>query len=360
MRGVGQTSSQASRGRFLLSVLAAALLVGRWGVPEYAPTAPAGSAMRGINGIAWRHDDAAEVGYFLASLRDHGGVLCLGTSETTGLPAGNWPDFLNATDPRHAVLAGAGRTAGVYLPILARHASELRGLRLIYYINPVYWNAEHGPVNGTYWDRYVDPLLLHGADSLPSAIRQPIEDGRAALGASRRLNPSGLVRRARKAWYKDVRRWFNPADFTAAFSPIRRWEGEPPPAPSPSLDPERGVESSFQHAEWFQPISDDADVVERRNNELRGFIAACDRWGIEATFILGPHNAPFIRHHAPEAEAGYAELGNDLAQILIDHQAHWVDARPISHVPGAFRDHQHHSSYGAALIAQLLLADGPN
>jgi hypothetical protein len=44
-----------------------------------------------------------------------------------------------------------------------------------------------------------------------------------------------------------------------------------------------------------------------------------------------------------------------LAQILDDRGVRWIDTRNIGHIPGAFRDHQHLSSFGAALIAQRIL-----
>lgn len=353
MKRSGQTRSQAARGRFLLAVLAAALLLGPWLIPAYRPTAPAGVPLQAVSGVAWRHDDHTEVAHFLESLRLHDGVLCLGTSETTSLPGGNWPDFLNGVEPRFAVLAGAGRTAGVHLPVLAQHAEQLKGLRLIYYINPVYWNAEHGPINPTYWTRYVDPLLLGGVGDLPAALARPIADGRAALPLPQRLNPAGLLRRARKAWFKDLRGWVTSAPLG---TPIRPWEGEPPTAPDPRTDFERGVRADFHHDTWFKPVASDPAVLEARTAELQGFLAACAGWGIEATFILGPFNAPFVRSHAPEAEAGYVRLQADLAQILSASPFPWIDARDLNDLPGAFRDHQHHSSFGAAQIAEKIRA----
>ena len=355
MKRSGEIRSEANRGGFLLAVLCFSMAVGWWAVPEYAPTAPADAPLKAVNGLAWRHDDAADVAYFLGSLRDHGGVLCLGTSETTGMPGGNWPDFLNAVEAKHAVMAGAGRTAGVYLPVLARHANEIKGLRVIYYINPVYWNVEHGPVNGTYWNRYVDASLLRGCDSLPAEIRRPIEDGWLALSFAERWNPSGWLRAGRKGWFKDVRRWIRPTEFTATFSAVDAWEAAVPTAPDSLFDPARGVHRDFHHAEWFKPVSREAAVIEARTAELTGFIAACGRWGIEATFVLGPYNAPFIRAHAADAEVDYAKLQAHLAQILDDRGVRWIDTRNIGHIPGAFRDHQHLSSFGAALIAQRIL-----
>ena len=353
MRGTGITRWEARQAVWLLGTLAA-LLGGAWFVPAFTPPQPR-EPLATVPGLAWRHDDAAAVSHFLASLRLHGGVLCLGTSETTTLAGGNWPDFLNAVAPRHAVLAGAGRTAGVHLPVLAQHREELRGLQLIYLINPVYWNAEHGPVNPAYWTRYVDPRLLAPRSDVAEGIWQPVNRARQALPLLERLSPASLHRALRAKWFNDIRHRLQPQTFTSAFRPIQRWTGTVPEGPAPRTNLVRGIDSTFHHAEWFRPVASNPEVLEARDEELRAFIRACYQWGVEATFVLGPHNAPFIRWHAPEAEAGYEQIGERLAALLNSEQATWIDARDVSTVPGAFRDHQHHSSYGAALIADKIL-----
>ena len=354
MRGAGTTRWEARQGIWLLGMLAVLFLGGTWWIPAFTPPAPEGPCAT-VNGRSWRHDDAAAVSYFLASLREHDGVLCLGTSETTTLAGGNWPDFLNAVEPRHAVLAGAGRTAGVWLPVLAQHQEELRGLRLIFYINPVYWNAEHGPVNPTYWSRYVDPRLMAEREEIPEDLWRPVNQAWQALPLTERYSPASFLRAVRAKWFLDLRHHLQPETFTAAFRPVKRWTGPVPSAPDPRIDLAHGIDSMFHHAEWFRPVSSDLEVLEARDDELRAFIRACTEWGIEATFVLGPHNAPFMRWHAPEAESGYVELGEHLAALLDSERATWVDARSVSSVPGAFRDHQHHSSFGAALIAEQIL-----
>ena len=354
MRTTGKTRWEARQGGWLLGTLAVALLGGRWLIPAFAPPPPEGPCAT-VNGLSWRHDDAAAVSYFLASIRDHDGVLCLGTSETTTLAGGNWPDFLNAVEPRHAVMAGAGRTAGVWLPVLAQHAEELRGLRLIYLINPVYWNAEHGPINPTYWSRYVDPRLMAERAELPEDLWRPVTRARQALPLTERFSPASFLRALRAKWFNDLRHHLDPETFSSAFRPVERWTGTVPNAPNPRIDLVRGIDSTFHHAEWFRPVSSDLEVLEARDDELRAFIRACNQWGIEATFVLGPHNAPFVHWHAPEAEVGFVELGERLADLLDSENATWVDARSVSTVPGAFRDHQHHSSFGAALIAEKIL-----
>jgi hypothetical protein len=355
MKRIGQTQSEAARGRFLLLTLGMALLIGWLAFPNYSPTMPSAHPLAGINGLAWRYDDAAEVSYFLESLRLNDGVLCLGTSETTQLADGNWPDFLNARAPRYATLAGAGRTASVYLPIWARHSDELKGLKAIYYINPVYWNSEHGPINPGYWTRYLDPMHLASVDSLPSGIREPLIEARSTLPIAQAWNPAGWLRKARKMWFKNLRRWWRPSEFHLAFKPIVRWEGEPPSTPSPKWNAGLAVHEDFQHPEWFKPISDNPLVKAHRFKELQALVEAGNHWGMEITFLLGPYNAPFVRQHAPEACRAYEDIQAQISMILEAGNAHWIDLRELNEVPGAFRDHQHHSSYGAALIAQRIL-----
>ena len=58
---------------------------------------------------------------FLQSIKDNNGYLVLGTSESGSVSGGNYFDFLNADttlDVRFSVVAGAGRTACTYFPLI--------------------------------------------------------------------------------------------------------------------------------------------------------------------------------------------------------------------------------------------------
>lgn len=338
---LGQTTS---------ALLAALLLLGSL-MPAFRPDGPPPDApLRLRSGLPFKHSDTVLTAHFVRSLRDNGGLLCLGTSETTTLAGGNWPDFLNADTARAAVLAGAGRTPGVHLPWLEAVSGELAGLGLVYYLNPVYWNAALGPVDPAYFLRYTTPQQLRTAAQHHPALAE----AHAALPLADRLHPSPWLRAIRRPWFQDFRwRFLNPSGFDDAFASLATFAGSPPLGPSPDIDLEKGMLHSFAHADWFSPALPPGEAS-FRDAELRAFIAACERWEVDLTIILGPPNLSFIRHHAPEAELASHALQTHLRTLLGNSGVHFVDASDLGDRPGVFNDHQHISSYGASLIAGRL------
>jgi hypothetical protein len=333
----------AQLGSMTVLLLAILLAVGTF-LPPYVPADVPSGPLRLRSGLPFKYSDTTLTGRFARSLRDHDAILCLGTSETTTLKGGNWPDFLNGGKRRTTILAGAGRTAGVHLPWMADVSASLRGLTCIFYLNPVYWNEALGRVEPEYWLRYATPQL----QQIPQAVR-------ADLPLSDLIQPAPFLRSARRPWFQDARWHLWPEEFTEAFAPLKPWLGTPPTTPDPAIDLERGALKSFHHEDWFSPARAPENTA-FRDQELLDFIAACDSWGVDLTIVLGPANLPFIRHHAPEAEPASQRLQQHLRGLLATSGVPFVDASDIGEIPGAFDDHQHLSSYGAALIAERLNA----
>lgn len=333
----------AQLGSIAILLLAILLALGAF-LPPYMPTDSPSGPLRLRSGLPFKYSDTTLTGRFARSLRGHNAILCLGTSETTTLKGGNWPDFLGSDNRRTTVLAGAGRTAGVHLPWMAEVSASLRGLTCVFYLNPVYWNEALGRVEPEYWLRYTTPQL----QEIPQAVR-------ADLSFVDLIHPAPLLRSARRPWFQDLRWNLWPEEFDAAFAPLEPWRGTPPTAPDPAVDLERGALKSFHHEDWFSPARAPENTA-FRDQELLDFIAACDAWGVDLTIVLGPANLPFIRHHAPEAEPASERLQQHLRELLKTSGVRFVDASDIGETPGAFNDHQHISSYGAALIAKRLSA----
>lgn len=337
-------------GQTAAALLAALLLIGGL-MPTFRPDSPPPEGpLRLRSGLPFKHSDEVLTQRFVRSLRDHGGLLCLGTSETTTLAGGNWPDFLNADTARAAVLAGAGRTPGVHLPWLEAVKGELAGLGLVYYLNPVYWNAHLGQTDPAYFLRYTTPHQLRLAARHHPALAEAF----AALPLTDRFHLGPWLRALRRPWFQDFRwRFLSRSSFDEAFAPLTTSAGTPPQGPSPDIDLEKGMLRTFAHADWFSPALPPGEAA-FRDAELLDFIAACEGWGVELTVVLGPPNLPFIRHHFPDAAPASQTLQAHLRALLSSTGVHWVDATDIGEIPGAFHDHQHISSFGAFLIAERL------
>ena len=336
-------------GQTSLALTLLLLLAGGRFIPAFAPQAPA-TALRIRSGLPFRHIDTTLTRHFVRSLRAHGGVLCMGTSETTTLADGNWPDFLNADGPRAAVLAGAGRTAGVHLPWMWAAAGEWSGVDLVYFLNPVYWNAQLADIEPEYWLRYATPSGLRQIRDPHPDLAHPVLN---ALPVLDRWHPGPALRSARRPWFQDLRWHFSPREFDQTFAPLTPWRGQLPLAPDTNIDLETGALRTFAHPDWFSPARP-AGQAPFRDAELRAFVDACDRLDIRLTIVLGPPNLPFIRHHDPSALAASHNLQAHLRQLLDGLEVRYLDCSDIGEIPGAFNDHQHISSYGAFLIAQRL------
>ena len=88
----------------------------------------------------------------------------MGTSESSDLEGGNYYNFLNADTMLHSrfsILAGAGRTCGIYIPLLLQHRDEVDSMQIIYLINPAYWRTDLCEVNMEYWNRYTNNAMIH-------------------------------------------------------------------------------------------------------------------------------------------------------------------------------------------------------
>ena len=93
----------------------------------------------------------------LTSVKRNGGYLVLGTSETNARPRGNYYDFLNADTALRcgfSVIAGAGRTPCTYFPLIQAN-ENVRGLKVIFFLNPSYGCGKLASSNADYFGRYV-------------------------------------------------------------------------------------------------------------------------------------------------------------------------------------------------------------
>ena len=114
IRNFYKTSTLANNGVFILIGACVLIIVGASFIPEFKGQVSK-RQIYNLNGLTLKFNDNPETETFFQSIINNDGYLCLGTSESTS-PA-NYFDFLNndpEIKPRFSVLAGAGRTCGVY------------------------------------------------------------------------------------------------------------------------------------------------------------------------------------------------------------------------------------------------------
>jgi hypothetical protein len=363
LKEIYKTRELSSLGRFILFSLGFLLILGVL-FPE-KDLAVAESQIYTVSGLSTKYDDEAVVSQFLTSVKNNNGYLVLGTSETTSLPNGNYYDFLNSDkdleETSFSVLAGAGRTCGNLIPILLEHREEARNLNLIYFINPVYWREDLCEVNLAYGQRYLNYFMTTQPDlseDEEAKYYSPILEYHAEL------NP--LIKASESVEYL-LRRLFRNYNFHLKYGLLNQdwsksavyvsdrpsfgFEKEDYENRMTSIDTVFNIEESFTHKNWYKPIDLDVDY---RTEELEAFISVCKDLGVNATFILGPTNERFIKSYEPSTLAGYKTISERVETLLIEENMAYIDARDINDELGAFADHQHHSSYGAFLIYQMI------
>jgi hypothetical protein len=364
LRYAYRTKNLAKQGVYLLVTVLILLPAGRFFIPSFQVTHPIRQILS-LDGYALKYDDNPAVSLFFRSIKSNHGYLCLGTSESDDLPNGNYWNFLNCDNTlkcKFSFLAGAGRTCGLYIPLFFRHRKEVDSLKIIYFINPVYWRTDLAKVNLEYWNRYSNYKVcsdLELSETEEKNYYPPVQDYLEKLNVFQKIvfSTEYEIRKSRKSFFQDLTHIFNPAAYEKAFAFI------PQNTPflysfsnfgkidSKNIDTTFNILSSFHDKQWFKPIDESSTY---RYKELTSFISTCRDLGINATFILGPYNARFITNYNKASLAAYAQTEERIKQLLTNERVNFVDASDISSIVGAFNDHQHHSSYGAYLIYQKI------
>ncbi len=294
---------------------------------------------------------------FLKSIKNNQGYLVLGTSETGYLPNGNYTDFLNADTSLHcgfSVISGAGKTCSCYFPLILSN-DQVRGLKLIYFINPSYWCNKLALSNRDYFHRYVSYTAYRRAN-------QPCRDNVDAILSVNLKNAritervgdwvEYYVDRCRRRFYQDLRFNRDTSKFYADLNWLASKQKFGPYAHYGTIDSAHydfhyNVSSSFNINTFRFTVERGAQY---RYDELRAMIEICRERGVDVTFVVGPYNAiAFQNAHASEVPL-MAEVHDGIIALLKKEGAAYIDAAEISHTPGTFNDWQHHSSYGAYLL----------
>ena len=314
-----------------------------------------------IKGKHLKYSDSPHVKDFLLSVKNNDGYICMGTSESTPLRDGNYYEFLDqdtSYETRFSILGGAGWTCGLHMPMLLQHKNEVRSLKLIYFINPVYWRSELNGFDKGYWNRYLNysyykEVLKHDEDALLHNI---------SLEYSQELNTGQKflswmeyhIRKLRKPFFQDLRYYLFQGDYKSDLAFLAEektgfnafeYFGT---IDTTYLDTNWNISHEFKGRTWLNPMIDN----DYRTKELRSFIHLCNLLEVEVTYVLGPINERYIKKYHPPYLEGYQNTLGMLASVLRSEDVDWIDLTYLGSVPGSFIDNQHHSSYGAYFIYQ--------
>ena len=356
LKEISKTSNLASLGVYLSLMLVILLALGL-AIPKYVLDQNI-EQLYTLNGNYFKYDDKEMVSSFFTSIKNNDGYLCVGTSESTTIKGGNYYQMLNdAPDGIHrfSVLSGAGRTGGIFIPMFLNHKDDLKGLKLIYMLNPAYWRADLCKPDKVYWKRYMSYGVYCNLE-LTKAERdryyKPVDGyaDRINIGHKIAFTIEHWVRTLRKRYFFDLKNLLDDQSFkqNLKFVSLIRNGFENYDhfgmVKTEEIDTIWNIERSFKNFAWFHSIDESIDY---RYEELQSFINVCKDLEIDLTVVIAPYNERFIKQYAPTSLKGYQKVCKNVADLITKNQVGLIDATDISGIPGAHLDHQHFSSLGA-------------
>lgn len=328
-------------------------------IPRYrAPEA--GQQVYSIRHQELKDNNSLYTDLFLKSIEKNNGYLILGTSETGARPKGNYYDFLNADTSLHSkfsVISGAGRTPCVYFPLIQSNAN-VKGLKLIFYLNPSYGCGKLAYSNSDYFERYVSYTAWRKANHPKNAEVDKIL--RINAPAKKKLDAafeflSYYLDIFRKKFYQDLLFDIKPDKFLKSIIWIDYIDygkfRERPLLDEQSYNFDLNVSSSFDvnsYTLWPHPES------RYRCEELQTMIHLCKERGIDAVFVVGPYNSVAYSKIHPDELPKIEEHTENIIRVLKEEGAQYIDCTDLSSEPGMFDDWQHNTSYGAYFIYQRI------
>jgi len=308
-----------------------------------------------------RDNNALYTDLLLNSIKANDGYLILGTSESNARAKGNYFDFLNADTSIHcgfSVIAGAGRTPCTYFPLIQSNAN-IKGLKVIFFLNPSYGCNKLASSNVDYFHRYVSYTVYSHANK-PN--NQDVENIlKANSGLHSILNRVGdalsyYLDKFRRKYYQDLA--FR-ADNAKFYESLTLLDSNmvckcPKSCDRPEADQynyQLNVGASFDvHSYTLWPHPEES----YRYDELRTMIRLCKERGVDIVFVAGPYNSIAYQKVHPSELPKIQEVSKKMLQVLEEEGAEYVDCTDLSTVPGVFADWQHHTSYGGYLIYQKI------
>jgi hypothetical protein len=350
-------------GIYICVVLFVLLLVGGISKYEYLSPEP-NKQVYTINGFDIKFNGQSTMYYFFKSIKNNNGYLCIGTSESTSLDDGNYFDFINADSSlnfKFSKLTGAGRTCGLFMPMLMLNRDVVKDLKIIYFINPVYWRTDLSNPLTVYWSRYSNYDINASTkfeDENEIALFKPVQAYMDILPIKDKFfeTVENRIRNLRKPYFEGLRLKLKPEEFIAKHEYVSTNKSLDSYDNFGEIDIEKidtvwNIRKNFENKGGFKPIDTSTNY---RYEELESFVKLCDYLNIDAHFIVGPYNWRFVSEYDPNSIDEYENCINKIKSILQENNSSVIDMSYISYLPGTFIDYQHHSSYGAYLIYKEL------
>lgn len=338
----------------LASVLAFLLLA--WLIPPFKAPEPSRQLFT-IRHQELRDNNPLYTDLFLQSIKHNNGYLVLGTSESNNLTEGNYYDFLNADTALNigfSVVAGAGRTPCTYFPLIQSN-ENVRGLKVIFTINPRYWCTPYARSNKHYFGRYVSTAEYKRANrSKNKLVNDILKINRPHVPLVNRIGDGMclFLDRLRRKYYQDLVFDLKPDKFCRSLHYLERQKrlDEYPgfgKLDSTQYDFEHNVAKGYNVNENIFAVD---TSVTYRYDELRAMISVCKEHGVDITFVVGPYNKLAFEKASPGEVPLLDEVCHHIMDLCRQENVPYIDATDMSDMPGVFKDIQHHNSYGAYFI----------
>lgn len=308
-----------------------------------------------INGTHFKYGDQEKIKHFIESIKLNKGYLCIGTSESGFLQGKNYQHFLNNDNELSAhfsILSGAGRTCGIHLPWLHQNKNTAKGLNLIYYVNPVYWNTNLNEIALNYTSRYLNYKFANSFKNESFTSEQYTKE--FSLFNQVTYTLEYYIRSARHSYFNDLKEYLNSINWeekSTKINPVKTPVTLDSNTLMSEIDSVYNIKKSFANKNWFRPID---TTTNYRTKELQNFITQCQSIGINITLVVGPYNEKFIANYQPEAVEGYKQTVIKIKKMATDQNVDFVDCTNLSNQAGMFDDHQHHSQLAAKEIANKI------
>lgn len=294
---------------------------------------------------------------FLQSIKQNNGYLVLGTSESNDLAKGNYYDFLNADtslDIGFSVVAGAGRTPCTYFPLIQSN-DNVRGLKVLFFINPRYWCEPYARSNKQYFSRYVSTAEYKRANHPKNKrVDDILKVNRSHISLVIRIGDRAalFLDWVRRKYYQDLVFNLKPDQFSKSLHFLwkKKCLNEYPDfgkLDSTQYDFEHNVAKGYDINESLFDVD---TSVTYRYDELRAMISVCKEHGVDITFVVGPYNKLAFEKTCPDEIPLLDEICHNIMGLCQQENVPFIDATDLSDTPGVFKDTQHHSSYGAYFI----------
>ncbi|MCI5055194.1 MAG: hypothetical protein MRY83_03745 [Flavobacteriales bacterium] len=339
-----KTSFLAKRGKLIAIAVIVLLILGQL-IPD--TNFQVDKQIYTLKGHSTKHFDNPEAPLFFNSIKNNNGILCLGTSESTSLNGRNYYNYWNAdsniTD-KMSILSGAGRTCGVYNVLFQKYQNEVRHLKVLYFINPVYWRKGLNKVKPKYWDRYCsygafqDVQHWDETKTVESYVNHCNPLKKLSLIVEHR------IRSLRRKFFFDLNA--DSSTYSRQFSYVKSKVVDTT-FQRDHFDTTKNILKTFSNYGWHKPINASSEY---RFTELREFIEVSKKMNVNLLCVVGPYNHKFIKEYSPGDEEGYQKISSQIIEQLKKSNVQYLDCSDLSQMNGTFNDNQHHSEYGAFLI----------